>query len=189
MGIGPGFIGIGVAAIVVAMSVAAPPAVAQKLDPTDYAGVKMKPGSYLWRPESAPQGGAISIVVSVPLQTAYVYRGEVLIGVTSVSTGKTGHDTPTGVYTILQKDPLHHSNLYDDAPMPFMQRMTWDGLALHGGRLPGYPASHGCVRLPMAFAEILFHEVPLGATVEVTDEVEEREDGGGAIAGSDPAAE
>ena len=152
-------------------------ALAQRLDPTAFAGVAMQPGAFVWRPEGAPESGPVSIVVSVPLQTAYVYRGEVLIGVTSVSTGKSGHRTPTGVFTILQKDPFHHSNIYDDAPMPFMERLTWDGLALHGGRLPGYPASHGCVRLPMAFAEILFRKTPVGATVLITDETVERADG------------
>jgi hypothetical protein len=90
--------------------------------------------------------------------------------VSTVSTGKPGHDTPPGVFTILQKQKMHHSTLYDDAPMPFMQRLTWDGIALHAGRLPGYPASHGCIRLPAAFAETLYDVTAHGGVVVVADD-------------------
>jgi hypothetical protein len=93
----------------------------------------------------------------------------VLIGVSTVSTGRPGHETPTGVFTILQKRKEHYSNLYNNAPMPFMQRLTWDGIALHAGNLPGHPASHGCIRLPLGFAERLFGVTALGMTVIVTD--------------------
>jgi hypothetical protein len=99
-----------------------------------------------------------------------VYRNGVLIGASTVSTGKKGHETPTGVFTILQKHEDHYSNLYDDAPMPYMQRLTWSGVALHAGRLPGYPASHGCVRMPYDFANRLFGETKAGVTVVVSDE-------------------
>ena len=95
-------------------------------------------------------------MVSIPLQRAYVYRGGALIGVTTVSTGKPGHRTPTGKFDILQKRAKHFSNLYNNAPMPFMQRLTWGGIALHAGQIPGRPASHGCVRLPLDFARNLF---------------------------------
>jgi lipoprotein-anchoring transpeptidase ErfK/SrfK len=73
-----------------------------------------------------------------------------------VSTGKKGNETPPGVFPLLQKKVMHRSNLYNDAPMPYMQRLTWDGVALHAGRVPGYPASHGCVRLPKEFAKKLY---------------------------------
>lgn len=76
--------------------------------------------------------------------------------VSTVSTGKPGHETPTGVFTILQKDAKHRSSKYNNAPMPFQQRLTWGGVALHAGGLPGYPESHGCVHLPFAFAKALF---------------------------------
>ena len=109
------------------------------------------------------------LVVSLDEQRAYVYRNGIAIGLTTISSGKAGHETPTGVFTILQKDKDHRSNLYNSAPMPYMQRLTWDGIALHGGSLPGHPASHGCVRLPQAFAQKLFRETQRGDTVVVAD--------------------
>ena len=112
----------------------------------------------------------MTIIVSLKTQRAYTYRNGVPIGVSTVSTGKDGHATPTGVFTILQKDIDHESNLYSDAPMPFMQRLTWGGIALHAGNLPGYPASHGCIRLPRAFAQQLYAVTRLGMTVVITDE-------------------
>jgi lipoprotein-anchoring transpeptidase ErfK/SrfK len=111
------------------------------------------------------------VLVSLPLQLAFVWRGSTLVGVSSVSTGVAGYDTPTGNFTILEKDRDHHSNLYDDAPMPWMLRLTWDGVALHGGKVTGEPASHGCVRLPAAFAKKLFEITDLGASVSVIDDV------------------
>ena len=101
------------------------------------------------------------MIVSLPEQLAYVYRNGVVIGVATVSTGKKGHETPTGVFTILQKDANHHSSLYNNAPMKFQERLTWDGVALHAGGLPGYPSSHGCVHLPSKFAEELFAASPM----------------------------
>lgn len=126
----------------------------------------LAPGQFLWHPEIAPNG-PIVLVVSLDEQRAYVYRNGMAIGVSTISSGKEGKDTPTGVFTILQKNKDHRSNLYNNAPMPWMQRLTWDGIALHGGALPGYPASHGCVRLPHAFAEKLFAETRTGDTVVV----------------------
>jgi lipoprotein-anchoring transpeptidase ErfK/SrfK len=131
--------------------------------------VALKPGEYLWMPELAPEGPVV-IVISLPEQLAYVYRNGVRIGVSTVSTGKAGYETPTGVFTILQKQREHFSNLYDNAPMPFMQRLTWDGVAMHAGRIPGYPASHGCVRLPYAFSEKLFGATTRGMTVVIASE-------------------
>lgn len=115
----------------------------------------MKPGEYLWYPEVSPQG-PVTIVVSLTEQKAYIYRNGIAIGVSTLSSGKKGRETPTGVFSILQKSVDHKSDLYNSAPMPYMQRLTWDGIALHAGNLPGYPASHGCIRLPMAFAKKLY---------------------------------
>ena len=129
---------------------------------------KLKTGEYLWVPEVSPRGPVV-MVISLPEQRAYVYRNGVIIGASTVSTGKKGHETPTGVYTILQKHEDHYSNVYNDAPMPYMQRLTWSGVALHAGRLPGYPASHGCVRLPYEFAQKLYEVTKTGLTVVVSD--------------------
>lgn len=117
--------------------------------------VDLQAGEYQWRAD-IPADGPTVIVVSLPEQRLHVYRGGQRVGVSTVSSGKPGKETPTGVFPILQKKRMHHSNLYDDAPMPYMQRLTWDGVALHAGRIPGYPASHGCIRLPKAFAAKLF---------------------------------
>jgi len=128
----------------------------------------LDPGEYVWNPDGAPEG-ELEIVVSIPMQLAYVYRGGQLIGASTVSTGRPGHDTPTGTFTILQKRRTHFSNIYDNAPMPFMQRLTWDGIALHAGQIPGTPASHGCVRLPTAFARTLFGATGVGTRVHIVD--------------------
>ncbi|MEM1130811.1 MAG: L,D-transpeptidase [Pseudomonadota bacterium] len=124
----------------------------------------MRPGDYTWHPERSPSG-AVSVIVSLPEQRVHVYRNGIRIAVSTCSTGKAGHETPTGVFTILQKDRDHHSSTYNDAPMPNMNRLTWDGVALHAGNLPGYPASHGCVRLPLAFSKKLFTVTHVGTPV------------------------
>jgi lipoprotein-anchoring transpeptidase ErfK/SrfK len=129
---------------------------------------ELRPGEFVWQPEQSTQGD-VEIVVSLPLQRAYVYRGGTLIGISTVSTGQPGYETPTGSFEILQKNRVHHSNLYNNAPMPFMQRLTWDGVAMHAGEIPGRPASHGCIRLPTTFARNLFGVTRLGAAVHVTD--------------------
>jgi hypothetical protein len=129
----------------------------------------LEPGHWVWQPERG-RDGPVEIVISLPLQIAYIYRGGALVGATTVSTGQAGNETPTGRFKILQKREKHFSNLYDDAPMPFMQRLTWDGVALHAGANPGYPASHGCVRLPARFAAKLYAATDLGATVLIVDE-------------------
>ncbi|RAK52691.1 L,D-transpeptidase [Phenylobacterium deserti] len=126
----------------------------------------LKPGQWVWLPQIAPSGPLL-IYVDLSRQLATVYRNGVRIGVSTISSGKPGHETPTGVFTILQKDAKHHSSRYNNAPMPFQQRLTWDGVALHAGGLPGYPESHGCVHLPMAFARALFEVTHLGATVVI----------------------
>jgi len=126
----------------------------------------LKPGQYLWYPEISP-AGPVTLVVSLTEQRAYVYRNGIAIGVATVSTGKKGKETPTGVFTILQKKVEYYSDLYNSAPMPYMQRLTWDGIALHAGNLPGYPASHGCIRLPMAFAKKLYEVTGFGSTTVI----------------------
>jgi len=126
----------------------------------------LKPGEWIWAPSIAPSGPVL-VYVDLSHQRATVYRNGVRIGVSTVSSGKEGHETPTGVFTILQKDADHRSSKYNNAPMPFTQRLTWDGIALHAGGLPGYPESHGCVHLPIAFAKALFAITALGATVVI----------------------
>ena len=113
---------------------------------------QFKPGDYVWHPEVSPAGPVV-VLVSLPDQVMYVYRNGVRIGRSTVSTGTAGHRTPTGVFTVLQKKVDHESSIYKGAKMPNMQRLTWTGIAMHAGQLPGYPASHGCVRLPEDFAE------------------------------------
>jgi hypothetical protein len=130
----------------------------------------LNPGDFIWSPENSTSGN-VEIVVSLPLQVAYVYRGGTIIGVSTISSGKPGKETPTGSFQILQKRKEHYSNIHDNAPMPYMQRLTWDGIALHGGKIPGHPASHGCVRLPEKFAAQLFAVTKLGASVHVVDTV------------------
>jgi len=128
----------------------------------------LKPGQFVWSPELAPSG-RMTIVVDLVAQKAHIYRDGVEIGFTTISSGRRGYETPTGVFTILQKDRYHRSRKYDDAPMPYMQRLTWGGIALHGGRVPGHRASHGCVRLPMTFSAMLFKETSTGMTVIITE--------------------
>lgn len=113
----------------------------------------------------------VVITVSLSSQQMHVFRDGVLWRSSPVSTGKRGKRTPTGVFAILQKKRFHRSNLYSNAPMPYMQRLTWSGIAIHAGRLPGYPASHGCIRIPAAFASELFKITKMASTaVIVVDE-------------------
>ena len=139
----------------------------------DEASSSLPPNKFVWMDPSAidvASADPVTVVVSIPQQRAFVYRGDALVAASSVSTGRDGNETPTGIYPILQKNETHFSNLYDSAPMPFMQRLTWDGIALHAGKNPGFPDSHGCVRMPAAFAKKLFSVTDLGTTVVVTDE-------------------
>jgi hypothetical protein len=129
----------------------------------------MKAGDYTWAPDRASEG-PIVVIVSLPEQHAYVYRNGQLIAVSTCSTGREGHRTPAGVFCVLQKDRDHVSSTYEGAAMPFMERLTWSGIALHAGNLPGYPASHGCVRLPLEFARKLFTITHLGVVAIIADE-------------------
>ncbi len=109
------------------------------------------------------------VLVSVPEQVMHVYRNGILIGRSTVSTGSKGHATPGGVFSILEKKETHRSKKYDNAPMPMMQRLTWTGIAMHSGNLPGYPASHGCIRMPYDFSKLLFSATSKGGTIVVGD--------------------
>lgn len=119
----------------------------------------------------AGEGQALQIVVSRNDQTLNVFDGDKVIATTNVSTGKAGHDTPTGIFSILEKQKFHRSNKYSNAPMPWMQRITWSGVALHeSNSVPRYPASHGCVRMPGEFAQQLYKMTERGAHVIIADE-------------------
>jgi hypothetical protein len=127
---------------------------------------KLRAGQYVWAPEVAPKGPML-LIVNTRTQRAVLFRNGVPIAATTVSTGRQGRDTPTGVFTVLEKQVVHHSSKYDNAPMPYMQRLTWQGVALHAGHLPGYPASHGCIRMPAGFAKLLYGVTGLGMTVVI----------------------
>jgi hypothetical protein len=128
---------------------------------------ELNPGEFVWAPELSAQGSVL-LVVNVSTQRAVLFRNGTPIAASTVSTGRRGHETPFGVFTILQKRKEHYSNRYNNAPMPNMQRLTWDGIALHAGKLPGYPDSHGCIRLPKEFSALLFATTTLGMTVIIT---------------------
>jgi hypothetical protein len=125
--------------------------------------------SFTWNPEVSTEGPVL-VAVSLKSQTAAVYRNGVRIGNCEVSSGKPGHETPTGIFHILNKDADHRSKTYGNAPMPYSERLTWDGVALHAGALPGYPSSHGCIHLPYEFSKLLFGITHNGTTVVVTNE-------------------
>lgn len=112
--------------------------------------------------------GPVQVVVSIARQRAFLYAGGVLVAEGRISTGVPGHPTPMGVFSVIAKSRHHRSNIYSGAPMPYMQRITWSGIALHEGPLPGYPASHGCIRLTTAFAQKLWAVAKVGARVIVT---------------------
>jgi hypothetical protein len=156
----------------IAALLACVPATAQQVDLSSgsvvQAVAKLRPGQYVWAPEVAPSGPML-LVVNLAAQRAVLFRNGVPIAATSISTGRPGYRTPIGAFTILQKHVEHYSSKYDNAPMPYMQRLTWYGVALHAGQLPGYPASHGCIRLPAGFAKLLYGVTRLGMTVVVTD--------------------
>jgi len=127
---------------------------------------KLKAGEWVWKQEIAPDGPVL-VYVDLGRQLATVYRNGVRIAVSTISSGRPGYSTPTGVFTILEKNVEHYSRTYDNAPMPYQQRLTWRGVAMHAGNLPGYPASHGCIRLPMEFAKKLFSVTSKGGTVVI----------------------
>jgi len=157
---------------VLLLSVAASAAVlAQAVDPAGRPVLEvvgtLKSGQFVWAPDAAPEGPGL-LIVNLATQRAILFRNGVPIGASTVSTGRPGYETPTGVFTILEKKKEHYSRTYDNAPMPNMQRLTWKGISLHAGNLPGYPASHGCIRLPPKFSALLFDATRLGMTVIIT---------------------
>src|SRR5689334_1473387 len=113
-------------------------------------------------------GEPIMAIVSIKSQQVTLYDAEGWILRAPVSTGTTGRETPAGIFAVVDKEKDHHSTMYDDAWMPNMQRITWNGIALHGGPLPGYAASHGCVRMPFGFAERLFDKTRIGMRVIIS---------------------
>jgi predicted dithiol-disulfide oxidoreductase (DUF899 family) len=137
------------------------------IDMMEVFGFKqLKPGQYLWR--DVPAGaGPERVVISLTDQLAYLYRGDALMAVATISTGVEGRDTPTGIFAVLDKKPFYRSKKYDNAPMPWMQRIDQYGIALHGGYNPGHPASHGCIRLPVAFAKKLYGVTGVGTPVYI----------------------
>ncbi|NIJ19032.1 hypothetical protein FHS95_000701 [Sphingomonas naasensis] len=154
----------------------APAAAQSPVDAAQPALPRLKPGQSVWfdTPQLIKTGTAsapVKIVIAIQQQLAMVYQGERLVGVSTVSTGAPGYETPLGEFTILEKKVFHRSNLYSNAPMPHMQRLTWGGVALHAGQLPGYPASHGCIRLPRDFARALYDLTAMGGRVVVVDDV------------------
>jgi lipoprotein-anchoring transpeptidase ErfK/SrfK len=132
----------------------------------------LKPGQFVWDAAAAANAGSLKIVVLLDIQRLYVFNDSKLVAFSTISSGKPGHETPPGIFPILQKDKDHKSTIYDDAPMPFMQRLTWDGVAMHGGHLPGRPASHGCIRLPGQFAQSLFDITKTGQDVYVLSDAD-----------------
>lgn len=131
----------------------------------------MRAGQSVWLPALAPAGPVVALT-NLRTQHVQLYRNGVSIGFSSTSTGRRGYSTPPGVFTVLEKQRFHRSSTYDNAPMPWMVRLTWDGIALHGGALPGYPASHGCVRLPGDFAPRLFGAISRGDRVVIVREAD-----------------
>jgi lipoprotein-anchoring transpeptidase ErfK/SrfK len=137
-----------------------------RIDMLEAFGPKsLKPGQYLWR--DVPAAGPERVVISLSDQLAFLYRGNVLVAVSTISSGKDEKPSPTGIFSVLDKKPFYRSKKYDNAPMPWMQRIDQYGIALHGGHNPGYPASHGCIRLPTAFAKKLYSVTDVGTPVYI----------------------
>lgn len=131
-----------------------------------FGATNLKPGDFLWA-AAIPKEGDTRLVVDLLTQTAFVYRGEQVVGVSTISSGKKGKETPLGFWSVMRKQKDYRSRKYQNAPMPFAQIIDDHGIALHGGQLPGYPASRGCVRLPIKFAEKLFTLTKVGTKVVV----------------------
>jgi lipoprotein-anchoring transpeptidase ErfK/SrfK len=129
-----------------------------------FGPLNMRPGEYRWAP-TVPEKGETRVIIDLLTQKFYVYRAEQLVGVSTISSGKKGKETQLGFWSVMLKRKLGYSRKYDNAPMPFMQMYDPKGLAFHAGALPGYPASHGCVRLPLKFAERLYGLTAVGTKV------------------------
>lgn len=152
-----------------AASAAAPPA--DNFHPTiAQKAAALGPGQYVWADTAST--GPLLLTIDLTRQRVMVYRDGALVAASAISTGSAGRETPTGVFTILEKKVMHRSITYDAAPMPYMQRLTSKGIAIHAGDLPGYPASHGCIRLPNEFAKQLYAITEVGTPVMITDDKE-----------------
>src|SRR6478672_9147030 len=150
-----------------AKAIAGDAAIQARADMADaFGGRELRPGQYLWR--DVPEGaGPERVVISLSDQLAFLYRGDTLMAAATISTGRDDKPTPTGIFSVLNKTVMHHSNKYDDAPMPFAQFFESHGIAMHAGYNPGHPASHGCVRLPAAFAKKLYSVTDIGTPVMI----------------------
>ncbi|HKC04070.1 MAG TPA: L,D-transpeptidase family protein [Sphingomicrobium sp.] len=126
----------------------------------------LRPGQFLWAAD-IPKDGDTKVVIDTLTQLFYVYRADRLIGVATISSGKKGRETPLGFWAVMNKQVKGYSRKYDNAPMPFMQMYDSKGIAFHAGPNPGYPASHGCVRLPLKFAERLYGLTQMGTKVVI----------------------
>lgn len=126
----------------------------------------LKPGQYVWA-ESVPSDGDTRVIIDRLTQMGYVYKGAKLVGAATVLTARQGRITPLGNWSVLEKRPFYRSKKYDNAPMPWMQRIDEYGVALHGGGTPGYPESHGCIHFPMKFAEKLYRLTKVGSKVVI----------------------
>lgn len=133
----------------------------------DIALHKLKPGQFIWKGNAVPVG-PMQAKISISEQKIYVYRNGILIGISTISTGKGRRSTPTGIFTVLGKSRYYRSRKYNNAPMPYTHWLTSNGIAMHAGKLPGYRASHGCIRLPTKFARLLFESSFVGMQVVIT---------------------
>ncbi|MGA7430259.1 MAG: L,D-transpeptidase family protein, partial [Xanthobacteraceae bacterium] len=138
------------------------------LPPADAAAGQARHAQPVEAKAQRPAAEPIMAIVSIKSQQVTFYDADGWILRAPVSTGTTGRETPAGVFAVVEKNKDHHSSLYDDAWMPNMLRITWNGIALHGGPLPGYAASHGCVRMPFDFAERVFDKAPMGMRVIIS---------------------
>lgn len=155
-------------AVALILSAASPAGAAGTIEE---AATSLSPNRFVWNDPGGVE--PLTIVISLSAQRAFVYRGAQMVAATAISSGRDGKVTPPGTYPILQKAAVHRSTIYG-ASMPYMQRLTWDGIALHAGNNPGFPDSHGCIRVPAAFAKKLFAVTSLGTTVTVTNDFEDR---------------
>lgn len=153
--------------IIIPMSWAEPFWGSKTSQPLDTLSQKLKPGQFIWKGDSIPAGPTVA-EINLAEQRFYLYRNGVLIGLSTTSTGKYKRSTPTGIFSVLSKIRYHRSRKYNNAPMPYTQHITRSGIAMHAGYLPGYPASHGCIRLPSAFAQRLFKSSYIGMPVVIS---------------------
>ena len=145
----------------------------RRVRPIDRRAIREQKARQLLKEKSTPEKlppGPLHIVISIKKQQLTLYAGGVPFAQSRVSTGVPGHPTPQGIFSILEKRVYHESNIYSSAPMPYMQRITWSGVAMHQGVVPNHPASHGCIRLPADFARRLWSLTKVGARVIIAQD-------------------